>query len=173
MKKLIKGMLMGLTIAVALVGLNSSAAGAASWTSWSGATGPVGINEPGATCWVRGFPTRDVYQVTPTIYAHNYYAGAGNDAQWVHFRTKLVDTFSRQTLAYTGWSGWSKAWDNSPAPFSGQQSLRFTGRNSFVVQVDVEWWNSTTRLGSGTLQDATLLVYGHSGLPAGSRQANC
>ena len=75
----------------------------------------------------------------PSIYARNYWAGAGNDAQPVRYRVFVVDVQTGQTIASSGYSGIATAYDNRPASFSGSSSWLLCNRGQYRVDYRIEW----------------------------------
>lgn len=88
---------------------------------------------------------------SPSIYARNNRYGAGNDWQWVRFRTHLQNRYTG-AWSVVGWSEWAVAYDNSPARFSspnqGFQHLSSRYPHSYRLEVRIEWWNQTSMLGA-------------------------
>ncbi|HUP16765.1 MAG TPA: hypothetical protein VM848_12035 [Acidimicrobiia bacterium] len=114
--------------------------------------------EPGTSCTAYGtWPSRVAAAKSPTVGGIDYTPGLGNDSQWVRFRTRLVN--SSGTYATHRWSGWAVARDNQSAVWSGTQYLYMTGLSSYWMMVDIEWWNSTQRLGSLTLSVSQYWTY--------------
>ncbi|GAA5019342.1 hypothetical protein GCM10023258_06890 [Terrabacter aeriphilus] len=76
----------------------------------------------------------------PTVYAHNYRAGAGNDGAYIRYAAYVVDAWTGGVLYRTGWSGWSYAYDNRAAAFSGAATYSPDWRGNYVVDYRIEWW---------------------------------
>jgi hypothetical protein len=122
----------------------------------------VSWTEPGATCWVYPSAVRFVTRTTPTIYAIDYWPGYGNDWQWVHFRSRVVDNTSGVTVWTGPWSPWAAAYDNSPATYSGQESItvmKASMSSTYRVMIDIEWWSQTERLFGRTIPIGRYWAY--------------
>jgi hypothetical protein len=144
-----------LAILCVLVGLVALAfagtASAGTQISAAAGYGPSWIVEEGADCYVKNWQfDRTMYVHAPVIYAPNYTAGSGNDWRWVRFRTRLVNVYGQTVNNSMSWSPWAVAWDNSNAKFSGTQNFSFSTTSR--AQIDIQWWNSTTLLGTATWQ---------------------
>ncbi len=128
----------------------------------SAVSAPVAyVTEPGATCWA--YPMVVNFAVKPpTIYAIDFRSGYGNDWQWVHFRSRVVDYFTGVTVKTGGWSDWAPAYDGSGAVYSGTQSIgvsRASLSSRYRVKVDVEWWSQTERLFAETILISQYRAY--------------
>src|SRR5215813_4085850 len=71
----------------------------------------------------------------------DYQPGYGNGSQWVHFRSRIVDSASGVTVQTGPWGGWALAYDGSAAVYSGEQSIgvqRATLNSRYRVMIDTE-----------------------------------
>ncbi|GAA1942576.1 hypothetical protein [Nocardioides marmoribigeumensis] len=139
-----------LTAATALVAVLVGAMAPASAQIFAG-NGTWGYYDVGqATCRSRLYGNTQVVDLTaasPRALAKNLHAGGGNDAAWVRFRVFVVNASTGATVTSSGYSGWKRAWDNSPATWSGGTLFTLAGRGNYRVETRVEWWNSTSRIG--------------------------
>ncbi|MBC9820812.1 hypothetical protein [Terrabacter sp. MAHUQ-38] len=129
-----------LSLAVSTVLCVVSPASAATYAS-GGYVGSYAA--PQIDCRHKIWGTTGVLQMTapaPTVYARNYRAGAGNDGAYVRYAVYFVDARTGAVLNRTGWSGWSYAYDNRPAAFSGAAMYSPDWRGSYVVDYRIEWW---------------------------------
>ena len=109
----------------------------------------VYMYDPGATCWASA-TSPDFRVRTPVIFGIDYRTGYGNDSQWVRFKARVVHNTTGATYVPGSWSGWSVAYDNLSAAYSGEQTvsaprIAWSGQ-LFRVVVDVEWWSGSQRL---------------------------
>jgi hypothetical protein len=107
---------------------------------------------PTIDCRYKVWVTTGVLQMTipaPTVYAHDYRAGAGNDGAYIRYAAYVVDARTGGTVYGTGWSGWAYAYDNRPAAFTGAATYNAAWRGNYVVDYRIEWWapGGTTPLG--------------------------
>ena len=139
----------------------ASNASAGTWISASGEYGPSATSEPDGMCeffgLYAGTYTRNLTFLPPTVYARNITSGWGNDWRWVRYKARVVNYWTGQTVydpGASGWSAWQVAWDNSPAPLSGQRySISSeTPIGNLTIQYDIEWWTQTSRVGTATLE---------------------
>ena len=121
--------------------------------SSSGTIGYVGL--PTGECTTYPAWNRlDVALATPTIYAPNVRAGAGNDSAWVRYQVYVIDG-NRNLVRSSTASSWVAAYDNRAASFTGSK-LTFTNiPNYSTVWIYVEWYG----YGSATYQLDTYQLY--------------
>jgi hypothetical protein len=104
----------------------------------------------GGDCWYRNTGLRG-YLVTrvwpPTVTGANL-RRRHKDRTWVHYRAELVDAADgHRTLASTGYSSWLRVREGRRRTWSGLTSLDADWRGSYRIDVLVEWWNRTRRVG--------------------------
>ena len=119
---------------------------------------------PGATCWAYSSSSVNFVVKAPTIYAIDYQPGAGNDWQWVRFRSRVVDQSGMTVQPVGAWSPWAPAYDNSPAAYSGNQTIGIVKDNpgtGYRVMIDVEWWSQTERLWAGYIPVSRYYAYAY------------
>jgi hypothetical protein len=166
--------LVGLGLVVASVVGVVGPANAVTWTS-SGAVGPS--YTPQIDCRHKIYGTTGVLQMTapaPTVYARDYRAGAGNDGAYVRYVAYLMDARTRAILASTAYSGWSYAYDNRPAAFSGAAQFSPDWRGSYLIGYGIEWWapGGSAPLGA-TFQTSDRYFYVASNTVAGGVWQTC
>ena len=139
-----------LAAVAALVAVLGGAVAPASAAIFAG-SGTWGYYDLGqATCRSRLYGNSQVVDLTaasPRAFAKNVHAGGGNDAAWVRFRVFVVNADTGATVTSSGYSSWKRAWDNSPATWSGGTLFNLAGGGRYRVETRVEWWNSTSRIG--------------------------
>jgi hypothetical protein len=70
------------------------------------------------------------------------------DRSWVHYRAELVDAaYGYRTLATTDWSPWIRVRERRRRTWSGLISFEADWRGSYRIDVLVEWWNRTRKVG--------------------------
>lgn len=132
----------------ALTALHSPAANAAV-ISTSGAVGTYSI--PRGDCYNRpAWNQLELRARIPSIYATNYRAGAGNDAQHVRYRVLVWDMRTARYVAQSGFSGTAVAYDNRPASFSGSPtSFRLDRLGRYRLAYEFEFFHPQTGRLSG------------------------
>jgi hypothetical protein len=166
-----------IVLAVAAIAVVATeGAGAARLVSWDGKYGSVYVNEPGAQCY---FPFgingayRYVLTYPPKVWAFN--ATAYRDWNWIRFRTHVVNTVTGARTASAPWSAWSLAYDDTPAAYSGTQQLAISSGSGMdysqypgnsIVQIEIEWWTQTSRIGGIT----AAVAYYEQLVAAGTQQ---
>jgi hypothetical protein len=162
--------------AAALIALASAAISLIPATAASAALAPVFYPpDPGATCYVNESAVNFVVN-TPIIYAIDYHPGPGNDAQWVAFRSRVVDYWSGLTVSKSNWSNWAVAYDNSPAVYSGHQSVQVqktSASSRYLLEIDIEWWQTPVPA-TGVIRLNRYWAYVNlGGSPQGTVQTSC
>src|SRR3954451_8673690 len=89
----------------------------------------------------------------PVVRAHDYSPGAGNDSQWVRWKTYLITEPANTTYAEPTWSEWQKATDVTPAAFQGERGFTGAPANahlnlSYLLDLRIEWWDAAHQLGA-------------------------
>ena len=119
----------------------------------SGTVGSVGL--PTGKC--THYPTwkrLDVTTAAPRIYAPNLRAGGGNDSAWVRYQLLVVDN-NRNLVDASTYSGWSAAYDNQAASFTGSNPTFMNIPNYSRVFIVVEWYG----MGSAVYQLDQYQIY--------------
>ncbi len=138
-RMLFRSLLIGL-LALLGVGLAAGTAGA-TVAAAAGMIGPSGVGHAG--CSNKAYTnTLQIQVAPPTVYARNFNAGAGNDAQYVRYAVYLVNARTGATVGSTGFSGIAVAVDNAPARFTGSSFFNAASNGMYVVQIRVEWLNN-------------------------------
>ena len=67
--------------------------------------------------------------------------------EWVRFRAWLVNPSGYGVGVWTDWSAWLRVRDDTWATWSGTTSLTADWRGNYRMDVAIEWWNNTRRIG--------------------------
>lgn len=117
----------------------TAAAGELGSGGW--AKGPSSIGQ-GSCSYMPAWAVLRISAAPPNIYAANHVSGWGNEWQWVQYRALLRDYNTGAIVASTPYTSLVKAYDNSPAQFSGVTTFDASWKGHYVLDYHIQWIDS-------------------------------
>jgi hypothetical protein len=95
---------------------------------------------------LRGF--LDTSVAPPVVSGANRFARRRSERTWVRYRVELVDANAgHATLVESSWSSWILVGERARRTWTGTSAFTGDWRGNYRLDVLVEWWTSSTRVG--------------------------